>query len=114
VEVMIAFLLLAYRILTFTLSDSLADPATCKVLAVPPRDSLAYVSVECSHDSLAWAEVARWGARHWTGGSYRIAAWPDTLGPRLWYRVSPVRAVQDTGGAWGNVWACPSKPVRVK
>jgi hypothetical protein len=98
-------ILALWTLLTFTLPSFDGGP-NCTLSPYPIGDQLLYISVECSHDSLHWAEVARWGARHTTAGTpYRIVAWPDTTKP-VWYRVLPVDTL-------GNK-ACPGNAVRVK
>ena len=94
-----------YRMLTVTLPRYDGLPG-CMVSAMPLGDQLYWLSAQCSHDSLTWHEVCRWGLRHAAAGSkFTFAAWPDTAHP-VWYRVAAV----DTSG---NV-ACYGNAVRAR
>lgn len=104
-------LVLAFRIFQLTLSAHHAAPGCAQGTPLPSWYAFGYLRVECSHDSLAWREVARWGlALVPPGGAYRIVAWPDTTlapGDRgIWYRVIAVNAADSA--------SCPSAPVRLK
>jgi hypothetical protein len=97
-------LILAWHLLSFTLPSYDASQ-NCGIGPYPIGDQFQYLSVEASHDSLSWTEVARWGLRHCLAGSeFTIVAWPDTVKP-VWYRVACVDTSENQ--------ACPSKAVKL-
>lgn len=92
-------LILAYRILQFSMPAHHAAPNCSQGTALPPSYAYAYVEVQASAiDSLHWIAEARWGAMLVPpGGAYRVACWPDS--GFAWWRCRAVNWA-DSASCW--------------
>jgi hypothetical protein len=94
-------LILAWRLLTFTVPVNHAAPGCSQGSLLPPIYQYGHLDLESSRDSLHWTLASRWGMT-WVapGGQYRLAAYPDSLAP--WWRITVYNAF-DSSSCVSNV-----------